>query len=79
MTVRLVIPNKGQVEFEDYQEAIFALRPYRNNLDGIYLQELNDDGSLHAQLDNAELRKIILEMDALSLPTFHKASTTGVE
>jgi hypothetical protein len=72
MIFRLVIPNKGQVEFDDYQQAIFALRPFRNNLDGIYLQELEEDGSLHAQLDNVELRKIVLEMDALSLLTVHE-------
>lgn len=65
MKYRLVIPDKGYVDFDDYQAMLLALLPYRNQLDHLRMDEINDDGSVRATLNNHDLRQIVFQMDAI--------------
>lgn len=65
MKYRVVVPKKGNVEFDTYTGMLFALRQFRNHMDHITAEEIDENGNVHAVINNAELRKIILDMDAL--------------
>ena len=64
------MPNRGFVDFESYQELLVALRGNREHLGNLKVQELNENGSVRATLNNDEVRQIVLEMDGIVLPTF---------
>lgn len=80
MTYRVVIPKRGSVEFKNYQAMLDSLRRYRNLLDnsGFCVEELDDEGNVHAIISNKELRIIVAEMEglgALSVPGISQKDT----
>lgn len=69
MSYVLRAPNGKGLEFEEYKDAIFALRPFRTALDGIVLEETDEDGNVLAVIENKELRQIVLQLDAIAFGT----------
>jgi len=65
---RLKAPNANHLDFDSYQDLLAALRPFRNNLDGLVLEEIDSEGNVQATLNNTELRQVIAELDAIVLP-----------
>ena len=68
---RIQIPNSRDVEFDTYEEALFALR--HTGVDHATMVELDENGNVHGSLTNEELRVAVAETDAIpSLSVYYQ-------
>jgi hypothetical protein len=65
----LNIPENGRLEYDTYEDAIFALYQVRGSLDGISMDEIDDSGSVVRHVKSEELHQVIANMDAISPAT----------
>lgn len=67
---RIQYPNSPDIEFSQYEEAIYAIR--RVGVDHATLAELDENGNVLSILDNDELRIVVAEFaDIPSLSVYY--------